>query len=77
MKDLEIKIALNNETHYYLTRSIKPFRQKDWYNTCKSMIAYSNNAPKTKNMQQITQDCIAFNPSAFGEFVVVVLKIFT
>ena len=45
--------------------------------TCRSMMAYSNNAPKTKNIQQMTQDCIAFNPSAFGEFVVVVLKIFT
>ena len=41
------------------------------------MMAYSNNAPKTKNIQHMTQDCIAFNPSAFGEFVVVVLKIFT
>ena len=45
--------------------------------TCNKMMAYSNNAPNTKNMQQITQDCIAFKPSAFGEFVVVVLNIFT
>ena len=45
--------------------------------TCNSIMAYSNNAPNTKNIQQITQDCIAFNPSAFGEFVVVVLKMFT
>jgi hypothetical protein len=28
-------------------------------------------------MQQMTHDCIAFSPSAFGEFVVVVLKMFT
>ena len=44
---------------------------------CKSMMAYSKRAPKTKKIQQITQDCIAFRPSAFGEFVVVVLKMFT
>ena len=41
------------------------------------MIAYSKRAPKTKKMQQITQDCIAFSPSALGELVVVVLKMFT
>ena len=33
--------------------------------------------PKTKKMQQITHDCIAFSPSAFGELVVVVLKMLT
>ena len=41
------------------------------------MIAYSKRAPNTKKMQHITQDCMAFNPSALGEFVVVVLKMFT
>ena len=45
--------------------------------TCNKMIAYSKRAPKTKKMQQMTHDCIAFNPSAFGEFVVVVLNMFT
>lgn len=41
------------------------------------MTAYSKRAPKTKKMQQITHDCIAFSPSALGELVVVVLKMFT
>ena len=44
---------------------------------CNNIIAYSKRAPNTKNMQQITQDCMAFSPSALGEFVVVVLKMFT
>ena len=41
------------------------------------MTAYSKSAPKTKKMQQMTQDCMAFSPSAFGELVVVVLNMFT
>ena len=45
--------------------------------TCSRMMEYSNNAPNTKKIQQITQDCIAFRPLAFGEFVVVVLNMFT
>ena len=44
---------------------------------CNKIMAYSNRAPKTKNIQQMTHDCIAFKPSAFGEFVVVVLNMFT
>lgn len=40
-------------------------------------MAYSRRAPKTKKMQQMTQDCMALRPSAFGELVVVVLKMFT
>ena len=44
---------------------------------CSKMIAYSKRAPKTKKMQQITQDCMALRPSAFGELVVVVLKMLT
>ena len=41
------------------------------------MTAYSKSAPKTKKMQQMTHDCMAFSPSAFGELVVVVLNMFT
>ena len=44
---------------------------------CNNIMAYSKRAPKTKNIQQMTHDCIAFKPSAFGEFVVVVLNMFT
>jgi hypothetical protein len=45
--------------------------------TCNKMMAYSKSAPKTKKMQQMTQDCMAFSPSALGELVVVVLKMLT
>ncbi len=44
---------------------------------CSRMMAYSKSAPNTKKMQQITHDCMAFRPSAFGELLVVVLKMFT
>ena len=39
------------------------------------MAAYSRSARKTKNMQAIIQDAIAFIPSTFGETFVIVLKI--
>ena len=35
---------------------------------------YSKRAPNTKKIQAMTQACRAFRPSAFGEFVVMALK---
>ena len=56
----------------YASASLMRENQKGLWENLKHKIQ-----PKTKKMQQITHDCIAFSPSAFGELVVVVLKMLT